>query len=179
MLNTIFLIFGIVILLIFLLSIVIIHIRSLRDDINTRWYNIADKLQYRQDLLPNLIETIRLFIPKEELIKHEEFINKTIEIRSRAEKNTNPGAKKIVVEHDLSNHVNQLIKIAKQNNDLRRSTNFLELKKELSDIGDEIEKLTSDYNQKVRHHNDVIKRPYNVLPALIMRYKKKTIFEFE
>ena len=114
-----------------------------------------------------------------EISKHEDLMNKTIELRSRSGKNSNPGAEKIVNEHELSAHIKQLFLIGNHYDELGKSTNFLELKKEISDMNIEIENLTSDYNKKVRHHNSVIKRPYNVVPAIIMRYKKKNIFEFE
>ncbi len=172
--NLVFIIFGLVIILIFLFSVAVIHIRSLRDVINTSWYNLVDKLQYRQDLLPNLIETIRLFAPD-----NKELIDRTIEIRSRAALKVEAGAEKIVVEHDLSRHINKLIQLSLTNKELARNTNFLELKKELADIRTDMEKLSANYNKKVRHHNSVIKRPYNTLPALLLRYKRKQIFEFE
>lgn len=177
--NLVFIIFGVVIILIFLFSVAVIHIRSLRDDINIRWYNLIDKLQYRQDLVPNLIETVRLFIPQNEIPQHNDLISQIIEIRSRAGKNTKASAEKIVVEHNLSDHLKKLFDLGLKYPEFAKSTNFLELKKELSDIRADIEKLSDEYNQKVRHHNNVIKRPYNIAPAFLLRYKRKQIFEFE
>jgi hypothetical protein len=43
----------------------------------------------------------------------------------------------------------------------------------------DIEKLSSDYNIRVRKHNNILHRPYNIVPALALRYGKKQIFEFE
>lgn len=177
--NLVFIGFGILVVLVFFASVAVIHMRAIRDDVNMRWYNLADKLQYRQDFLPNLIETVRQFVPEADLAKHKELIDKTIEIRARAEKNVEPGASKMIVEHDLSDHIKQLLQLGLTYKDLGKSTNFLELKKELTDIAKEINALSSDYNKKVRHHNSVIRSPFNLLPAVVMRYKKKFIFEFE
>lgn len=177
--NIIFIGIGIGIVLLFLGSMSIIHLRTMRDEINIRWYNLADKLQYRQDLIPNLIETIRLHTPEEKKSEYENIIEQTIQIRSKAGNNVKPGMEKIVVEHDLSNHIKQLIDLSIGNSELSQNTNFLELRKELKDISEELEKLSNEYNQKVRNHNRTLKRIYNVIPALLMRFSKKKIYEFE
>lgn len=177
--NYIFIGIGILIVLLFLGSMSVIHLRTMRDEINKRWYNLADKLQYRQDLIPNLIETIRLFTPEDKKADYEKLINHAIEVRSRAGKNIKPGMKKIVVEHDLSDQVNKLLDLSISNKELAKNTNFLELKKQLKDIRKEIEDKSTEYNNKVRNHNKSISKIYNVIPALLMRYSKKKIFEFE
>ena len=132
--NTIFLILAIAIILVFVMSIAIIHIRALRDDVNIKWYNLVDTLQYRQDLIPNLIETIRRNLKEDDLSKASNLINQTIEIRSRAAKNSESGSKKIVVEHDISRHIKDLMALEKVSEELARDTNFLELKKEFANL---------------------------------------------
>ncbi|MBN1495041.1 LemA family protein [Candidatus Peregrinibacteria bacterium] len=179
MYNTIFLISGIILLVIFGFSVSIIHIRALRDDLSGRWYNLADKLQYRQDMIPNLIETIKLFVPAENFPQYAELIQKTIDLRVAAAKNTHTGHNKIVQEHDLSEYINQLFEIGQKHENLAISTNFLELKKEFSDLNKQLHDLSDDYNKHVRHHNSLLSRPYNILPAVVMRYKRKLIFDFE
>ncbi|MFC1600327.1 LemA family protein [Patescibacteria group bacterium] len=174
--NIIFVVIGVLVLAIFAFSISVIHIRTLRDEINIRWYNLVDKLQYRQDLLPLLIETMRKHINDD---KFKEKVRLLIEVRARAGKNTKSGMEKMVVEHDLSRKIADLIKIGDSQEDLRHDTIYLEVKKEILDMRADIEKLSSDYNNRVRKHNNVLHRPYNVVPALALRYKKKLIFEFE
>lgn len=175
--NIIFILIGVVILAVFVFSISVIHMRTIRDEINIRWYNLVDKLQYRQDLLPLLVETMRRYLGDDE--KFKEKIKLLIDVRARAAKNIKPGMEKIVVEHDLSRKVAELIKLGETNEKLRLDTIYLEVKKELSDIRGEIEKLSNDYNNRVRKHNNIIHRPYNVVPALALKYNKKQIFEFE
>jgi LemA protein len=175
MVNTIFLISGIVILIIFLLSLSVIHIRSIRDDLDNRWYNLAEKLQYRQDLMPNLIETVRLFAPAEKLPGHQDLIQKCVNLRHAAAK---PGSDKIIEEHELSKQIEELLQLGKKYEALGKSTNYLELSKEFKDLRKQIEELTIDYNNKVRNYNSIIARPYNLPPALLMKYRKKLVFEF-
>ena len=179
MLNTIFLISGVVILLIVLLSIAVIHIRSIRDDLENRWYNLAEKLQYRQDLMPNLIETVKLFIPAENLAAHKNLIQKSIDSRLAAAKNIKPGTDKIIEENEISKQIEELLKLGAKYESLGKSTNYLELKKEIKDLRIQIEELTSNYNNKVRNYNSMLSRPYNILPGLLMKYKRKYIFDFE
>ncbi len=176
--NTIFIVLGIIIILIFFFSISVIHIRALRDDINIRWYNLVDKLQYRQDLFPLLVETARLFITEKNK-EFEEMVEKTIEVRARASMNSICSMKKIVVEHDFSRHLKEIFQFCESINELRVNTVYLEVKKNIYDIEKEINKLEIDYNDKVRNHNNVIARFYNMPAALTLRYGKKLIFEFE
>jgi len=177
--NIIFIGIGVVIVLIFLGSMSIVHIRTMRDDLNTRWYNLMDKLQYRQDLIPNLIETIRLHTPENKKIEYERIIEQSIQVRDKSGKNTVPGAEKITIEHSLSGNIKQLLDLAAENRDLAQNTNFLELRKEFKEISNEIEEMSNKYNEKVRHHNRSVRRIYNLVPVLLMRYSKKKIFEFE
>lgn len=176
--NTIFIILGILVVLIFFFSVSVIHIRSLRDDINVRWYNLIDKLQYRQDLFPILIETTRLFVTSKKK-EFEEMVEKSIEVRARAGMNSVCSMNKIVVEHDFSRHLKEIIQFCEQIDELRVNTNYLEIKKQIYGIEEEIRKLEKDYNEKVRHHNNVVARFYNIPAALTLRYGKKVIFEFE
>ncbi|MBA4336923.1 hypothetical protein C0416_04105 [bacterium] len=177
--HIIFISIGVVIFLVFLGSMSIVHIRTMRDDLNTRWYNLADKLQYRQDLMPNLVETIRLHIPDNKKIEYERIIDQSIQVRDKAGKNAVPGAEKIAIEHSLSGNIKQLLDLAIENRELSQNTNFLELRKEFKEISKEIEEMSNEYNVKVRHHNRSVKRIYNLIPVLLMRYSKKKIFEFE
>ncbi|MFC1810120.1 LemA family protein [Patescibacteria group bacterium] len=176
--NVIFVIIGVLVLLMFLFSISVIHIRALRDEINVRWYNLVDKLQYRQDLFPVLIETARLFITKN-ADEFETMVKDTVAVRARAGKNTKASMQKVVVEHDFSRHLKEILQFSEQIDELRINTNYLEVKKHLHDISKDLENLATDYNKKVRNHNKVIKRFYNALPATLLGYKKRAIFEFE
>jgi len=176
--NIIFIILGVIIVLIFLFSVSVIHIRALRDDINIRWYNLVDKLQYRQDLFPILIETVRPFVVE----KKEEFegmVEKTIEVRARAGMNSECSMKKVVVEHDFSNHIKEILQFCEIVDELRVNTNYLEIKKFIYDIEEDVRQLEKDYNERVRHHNKVVGRFYNLAAALTLRYGKKVVFEFE
>lgn len=176
--NVIFVIIGVLILLIFFFSISVIHIRALRDDINLRWYNLVDKLQYRQDLFPILIETIRPFVT-EKADEFETMLKNAIAVRARAGKNTKASIKKVVVEHDFSRQLKEIMQFSEQIDELRVNTNYLEIKKDMQDISKELEKLSLDYNEKVRNHNNVIKKFYNTLAAGLLGYKKEVIFEYE
>lgn len=179
MTNIFFIIGGLIFVLLFLMSVAIIHIRALRDEINLEWYNLADKLQYRQDLIPNLIETIRIVVPEESKQKAEVFIQDAIRIRAAAAKNSKAGAEKIVQEHDLSTAINKLFELENMIPELKTNIGFLELKKEIREFNDQINELSKEYNTRVRHHNSVLRRPYNIFPAMLIKYGRKQIFEFE
>lgn len=176
--NIIFISIGIVVALVFFFSISVIHLRSQRDIINNKWYNLNDKLQYRQDLMPLLIELVRKNAG-EKAMEFEKLVEQTVAVRARAAKNSKPGIEKVVVEHDLSRHLKEIMQFCELHNVVRINTSYLDIKKELIDLKEELEKISKDYNDVVRHHNNVIGRPYNLLSAALLGYKKKKIFEFE
>ncbi len=178
MYDLIFISAGIVIILIFFFSVSVIHIRTLRDDINLRWYNLVDKLQYRQDLLPVLIETARLFIT-EKKVDFERLTDQTIKARKNAGTITKPSTDKMVYEHEFSRYLKKIIELCESIDALRVNSIYLEIKKEMADIEKDIHRLEQDYNAKVRNHNNVIERFYNVPAASALGYGKKIIFEFE
>lgn len=173
-----FILIGLVLLLVFFFSLAVVGIRTVRDDINLRWYNLVEKLQYRQDLVPNLIETLRTCVPESEISKHKELVDKIIEVRARAARNVEPGSSKIVVEKNLGEQIIRIMNLGPNYNDFGRSTNYLELKKDFADLDKKIKKMTDEYNEKVKHHNLKINRFYNFIPAKLMNYGKKEIFEF-
>jgi hypothetical protein len=178
MYDLIFISFGILIILIFFFSVSVIHIRTLRDGINVRWYNLVDKLQYRQDLLPILIETARLFIT-EKKVDFERLTDKTIKARERAGTITKSSTDKIVNEHEFSRNLKEIIDLCETVDALRVNSIYLEIKKEINDIEKDIHRLEQDYNEKVRNHNNVIGRFYNLPAVAALRFDKKNIFEFE
>ena len=178
MYDLIFISAGIVIILIFFFSVSVIHIRTLRDDINLRWYNLVDKLQYRQDLLPILIETARLFITEKQ-VDFNRLTDQTIKARMNAGTVTKPSTDKIVYEHEFSRHLKKVIELCETADALRVNSIYLEIKKEIRDIEKDIHRLEQGYNEKVRNHNNIIGRFYNMPAASALRYDKKLIFEFE
>ncbi len=150
------------------------HLSRLRKEVLEKWELIRAALAKRADLLPNLVETVRGFSDQK-----EDLVEKIIQQRKKASKLEEPGAKKIEYELDLTASINELIAVEKSVNALGKDTNFLELKKEINDLEQNIEEQTRLYNEMVRHYNKQRNLWVWVVLAKIFGYKEAGIFEIE
>lgn len=171
-----FLIIGIALIafIVLWLAIGFKHLKNLQKEIVQYWEDLDELLRKRQDIVPNLIETVRQYIQN-----HESEIENLITLRMLSAKQYFPGAEKIMHEHELSAAINQLFAWRKENPELGRDTNFLEVKKEIEELGDKIEIRTRDYNEKVRYYNESLDKFYLKLIKLLFGFKRADIFEFE
>ena len=166
---------GAVIFLCALWSVVAVrYLKSLRKQVDEQWELIDEELRKRQSLLPNLIETVRMFVKDK-----EELMEKMIVMRMKAAKEYSRGLEKIEYEHDLSLVINEVIVLEKGNAALAKDTNFLELKTEIDEIGNDLEAKVHQYNEMVRfynkYRNSAILRPI----ASVYKFGILNIFEVE
>ena len=150
------------------------HLKMKFTAINNQWDLSDEGLRKRQNLLPNIIETLRNYDKNQ-----EEFIETLITDRMKAAKEYELGAKKIEYEHTLSHNINKVFGIAGTNNELRSDTNYLELKKEIIDLNHNIDEKVRTFNKMVRSFNNDLKKIYLKPIAFIKKYRKINIFEFE
>lgn len=157
------------------------HLKHLKLAVKDQWEFVDEDLRKRQSLVPNLIETVRIYDQT-----REELIEKVIAIRYKAAKEYNPGARKIEYEHDLSTAINELIDLgsgsggsAGGNTNLSSDTNFLELKKEIDDLEKNIEERTGKYNAMVRYYNTHRRILFLQPLAGLFRFGVEDIFEVE
>ena len=150
------------------------HLKSKFTAIRDQWELSDEGLRKRQNLIPNMLETLKKYDKNQ-----EKFIEEVIVDRIHAAKEYNVGAEKIEYEIILSNHINKVFGIAGTNEELRSDTNYLELKKEIIDINKNIDEKVNIFNKMVRNYNKDISKFYLRPIALIRKYKKINIFEFE
>lgn len=166
---------GAVIFLCALWSVVAVrHLKSLKKQVNEQWELIDEQLRKRQSVLPNLIETVRMFSKDK-----EELLERMIVARMKAAKEYSRGVEKIEYEHDLSVIINEVVALGKENMALGKDTNFLELKTEIEELGNDLEEKVKSYNEMVRfynnHRNLLILKPI----AVVWRFGVLNIFEVE
>jgi LemA protein len=150
------------------------HFKGLQIGIKDQWEVLDEVLRKRHNLLPNLIETVRLFAKNQEAI-----LEQLIDERKKAALEYLPGIKKIELEHDLSKTIYKVIDFGKTYEDLSKDTNFLELRKEINDLEQNIEVKSKKYNEMVRHYNNHRKLVFLSPISYIFGFKVEDIFEFE
>jgi len=135
------------------------------------WADIEVQLKRRHDLIPNLVETVKGYAAHE-----REVFEKVTEARARA-----MGAKTMKERAEAENYLSETLKtlfaVAENYPDLKASTNFLELQRELVDAEDKIQAARRFYNANVRDLNIMIESfPANII-ASAFGFKKMEFFE--
>jgi len=146
---------------------------TLRNRLKEAFSDIDVQLKRRYDLIPNLVNTVKGYATHE-----RELLEKVTEARTRA-----MGAQgmrdKAVAENMLSGALKTLFAVAENYPDLKASTNFLELQRELRDTEDKIQAARRFYNTNVMSLNTKIEVfPSNVI-ANMFGFKKEEFFELE
>lgn len=135
------------------------------------WADIDVQLKRRYDLIPNLMETVKGYAAHESGV-----FQKVTEARSAAMGATTP-EDKIAKENELSQTLKSLFAVAENYPDLKASTNFVELQRELTDTEDKIQAARRFYNGNVRDFNIAIESfPSNIVAA-IFSFKQMALFE--
>jgi LemA protein len=166
---------GIAIILIFILIVWLIftynRLITLRNRAQEAWADIEVQLKRRYDLIPNLVEIVKGYAAHERGV-----FEKVTEARTKA-----MGAKTLKERAEAENYLSETLKtlfaVAENYPDLKASTNFLELQRELVDTEDKIQAARRFYNANVRDLNIMIESfPANIV-ASIFNFKKMEFFE--
>lgn len=150
------------------------YLREAKLRLEDEWRSIMSGLNKRHDLMPNLVETVRMYTPNQ-----EEILTELINVRQRAMRLSQLNAEKIEVEHKLSQLVNRVIDFGRTMEDLSLDTNFLELRKETADLEESVVSHTEHYNQMVRAYNHLLEKFWLAPWAKLLGYKPQNIFEIE
>ena len=135
------------------------------------WQTIDAQLQRRNDLIPNLVETVKGYA------KHEqETLSAVISARNTAVKATTPEAK-MEADNVLTGALRQLFAVAEAYPDLKANTNFTQLQASLEDTENKISYARQSYNDCVLSYNNAIQTFPAVIFAGIFQFKERQGFE--
>ncbi len=144
---------------------------TLRNRAKEAWSDIDVQLKRRYDLIPNLVETVKGYAAHE-----REVFEKVTEARTRA-MGAQTMKEKGEAENFLSSTLKSLFAVTENYPDLKASTNFLELQRELSDTENKIQAARRFYNGNVRDMNISVESfPANLI-ASSFGFKKMEFFE--
>jgi len=125
----------------------------------------------RYDLIPNLVETVKGYAAHE-----SQLFEKVTQARAAAINATGLSGK-AEAENALSGTLKSLFAVAENYPDLKASTNFLELQRELTDTEDKIQAARRFYNTNVRDLNIKVESfPANLI-ASSFGFKKMELFQ--
>ena len=146
---------------------------ALRNRSQEAFSDIDVQLKRRHDLVPNLVETVKGYAAHE-----REVFEKVTQARAQA-----MGAKtmgeRVKAENALSGALMGLYAVSERYPQLKASTNFLELQRELRDTEDKIQASRRFYNTNVRDLNTKIETFPSSVIASMFSFKKMEFFEVE
>ncbi len=144
---------------------------SLRNKVNDQWSQVDVVLKNRNDLIPNVVETVKGYA------KHEkETLNEVIEARNKAINATN-SVEEIKAAGEVSQALGKLFALSESYPDLKANQNFINLQDNLKDIEEKIRFSRQFYNDTVLTYKNKIEMfPSNIV-ANIFGFKPAAFFE--
>ena len=114
------------------------------------WQTIDAQLQRRNDLVPNLVETVKGYAA------HESQTLQNVTDARAAVANAASPEEKMQASAQLTKAVNSLFAVAENYPDLKASANFQQLQNDLTDTENRISYARMSYNDCVMMYNDAI-----------------------
>lgn len=142
------------------------------ENITESWSQVENVLQRRNDLIPNLVNTVKGFAKQE-----KEIFTAVAEARAKlAGARTIP--EKINANEQVGSALARLLVVVERYPELRSNQNFMALQDELSGTENRIAVERRRYNEQVRHYNVLVRRfPSNIAAGLFGFEKKDIYFE--
>lgn len=144
---------------------------TLQEEINNAKAEIANQLQRRFDLIPNLVETVKGFAAQEKTIMEE--------IAAARTKYAGAGglAEQLEANEALSAALSRLLVIVENYPELKSNQTFIQLMDELAGTENRIAVARQRYNSAVKEYNAAIRRfPGNMI-AQLFGFKPAEYFE--
>jgi LemA protein len=164
---------AVVVLLVFWLILLYNRMVRLRNEANTGWSNIDVQLKRRNDLIPNLVETVKGYA------SHERgTFDEVTQARAAVQQAQTPAATAQASDM-LTGALGKLFAVAEAYPDLKANQNFLQLQATLSDTEDKISAARRYYNSTVMRYNNGIQTFPSVLVAGPFGFHQKELFEVE
>jgi LemA protein len=142
----------------------------LRNEVEAGWANIDVQLKRRNDLIPNLVETVKGYAAHERNLFEE-----VTKARADVARAGNP-ADTAAASDALSGALGRLFAVAEAYPQLRASENFQELQSELTDTEDKIAAARRYYNSVVQTYNTAVQSFPGVIYAGLFGFRARQFF---
>jgi LemA protein len=133
------------------------NIPTYEQNAKAAWSEVLNTYKSRNDLIPNLVETVKGFAEQEKSVLTEvvEARAKATSVQVPADILTNPGAMKTFqdAQGQLGGALGRLLAVVESYPDIKSGQNFLALQSQLEGVENKIRIARSDYIQAVRMYN--------------------------
>jgi LemA protein len=168
-----FIIIPIVIIVLFILYVTGTYngLVSLRNRVKDQWAQVDVHLKRRNDLIPNLVETVKGYASHE-----KDTFEKVIEARNKFNAASTP-TEEMDANNMLTGALNKLFALSEAYPELKANQNFLSLQADLKDTEDKIAYGRQFYNDSVLSLNNKIEMfPSNIVAGMF-KFEQAKFFE--
>ncbi len=144
---------------------------TLKNRVDNAWAQIDVQLKKRNDLVPNLVETVKGYA------KHEKGVFENVTKARSALMSADTIEGKAKASNMLTGALKSLFAVSENYPKLEASKNFMMLQEELSGIENKIAYARTAYNDSVYHYNNTQEVLPYVLIAGMLGHSKKEYFE--
>jgi LemA protein len=145
----------------------------LRGRVDNSWAQIDVQLKRRFDLIPNLVSSVKGYAQHEKETLEEVTASRTKYLSAKTPE------EKLGANSELSGALSRLFAVAENYPDLKASTNFLDLQKQLKDTEDKISYSRQFYNDTAMKFNiTIVKVPTSIIAGLF-GFKGRPYFKTE
>lgn len=168
---------GLIIVLVLVVAVVMMVIGTynrlvgLRQSANNAFADIDVQLKQRQDLIPNLVETVKGYAAHE-----RGTLDEVVAARAAAAGATNIEGK-VAAENALSGALGKLFAVAEAYPELKANQNFMQLQAELGDIENKLAAARRFFNNAVAEFNAQAQSFPAVLFAASMGFSQRDFFD--
>ena len=147
---------------------------SLKEDVEMQQSQIETTLQRRNDLIPNLVETVKGYS-----IHEEEVFTEIADARSKLAGSIKSGDIENIskANNSLDSALGRLLAISENYPNLKANEQFISLQDELAGTENRIAVARQHYNEKVRNYTATVQRFPTSIVAGISGYNPMQYFE--
>ncbi len=142
--------------------------------IDNSWSNIDTELKRRYDLIPNLVETVKGYAAHE-----ASTLEAVTQARTQAMANNGSPDEQARSENNLVGSLKSLLAVSEAYPDLKASTSFLDLQRQLVGTEDRIQAARRFYNNNVRDYNQRVQSVPTNLIAGVFGFHTREYFEVD
>ena len=144
---------------------------SLKNRVKNSFAQIDVQLKRRNDLIPNLVETVKGYASHEKGVLEEVTKARTNVMNASTVKETSEA------DNQLTGALKTLFAVAENYPDLKANSNFQQLQDQLSDTEDKISYARQFYNDSVTMYNTKLEViPTNII-ASMFKFKSEELFK--
>lgn len=146
------------------------QLMTLNESVTTAWAQVENVLQRRNDLIPNLVNTVKGYAAQEQKV----FIDVTEARAKVGGATTIPD--KVDANNQLTAALGRLLLVVERYPDLKSNQNFLALQDELAGTENRIAVERMRYNETVKSYNVFVRHFPNNIIAGVFGYARENVY---